>query len=250
MHPYRAMLVVGTGSLACGLLVAGCTPSAPEIAGATAKRDALHHVENVAATPIHNFDWRAEDIVRDLGQAQGIEVMRVTGESKNDAAGVAIIVRTHATATEPLKAANGHATLDLLLCYQITYKAGLPRDFRVDEVACPSGAPLAIPADPQLPDDIEQTLKGILSGDPPPSLGTVRDAVNRLDLEPGVRRDVAEARGVIGVALRASQFDCVMARRVGTQAQVWRPSHVQLAPGELSCAALVAAGGEGLQAPH
>jgi hypothetical protein len=40
------------------------------------------------------------------------------------------------------------------------------------------------------------------------------------------------------VALRASQYDCVVARVAAPgDVTLWRPSHTQLAPGELSCSA-------------
>jgi len=52
------------------------------------------------------------------------------------------------------------------------------------------------------------------------------------------------------VALRASQYDCLMARVTSSGAELWRPSHTQLAPGELSCSAQVALSSTFGKSPH
>jgi hypothetical protein len=61
-----------------------------------------------------------------------------------------------------------------------------------------------------------------------------------LKLDPAIRQDVAAQDGRVGVALRAAQYDCILARVTSTGAEIWRPSHTQLAPGELPCTADIA----------
>jgi hypothetical protein len=49
----------------------------------------------------------------------------------------------------------------------------------------------------------------------------------------------------------ASQYDCIIARVAGSgDVTLWRPSHTQLAPGELSCSAGLALSGEFNTSPH
>jgi hypothetical protein len=50
--------------------------------------------------------------------------------------------------------------------------------------------------------------------------------------------------------LKASQYDCIIARITTKDAQTWRPSHTQLAPGELGCSAGIALGSEFNTYPH
>jgi hypothetical protein len=90
--------------------------------------------------------------------------------------------------------------------------------------------PLTSSKDPELPTNIRETLRAILSTSPPPSEDTVRAAVDQISLDSGIRREVASWHGAIGVALRAGQLNCVMAQLADGQVTVWSPSHVQLAP--------------------
>ncbi|MEV5821918.1 hypothetical protein AB0L22_22415 [Micromonospora haikouensis] len=76
-----------------------------------------------------------------------------------------------------------------------------------------------------------------------PTEASVRAALAGLGIDPAVRQEVLGQGGQVGVALRAAQYDCVMARVTAGGARLWRPSHTQLAPGELSCSAEVALSG-------
>ena len=73
----------------------------------------------------------------------------------------------------------------------------------------------------------------------------MRQAVNQLPLDPGVQRSVATVGAAIGVALRASQYDCLFGRLADGKARVWRPAHDRLAPGETNCTASAATHGDG-----
>ncbi|MFG1951769.1 hypothetical protein [Micromonospora sp. NPDC048830] len=116
-------------------------------------------------------------------------------------------------------------------------------------MSCPEGPPLAVrPVD--IPASAEDELRRALSGHAAPTEQGVRAALAGMDLDPLFAQQVTAAGGVVGVALRGSQYDCLLARVDGERVEVWRPSRVQLAPGELSCTADVAARGLGQRPPH
>jgi hypothetical protein len=76
-------------------------------------------------------------------------------------------------------------------------------------------------------------------------------AVAGLSLDPAVRQDFATRDGIVGVALRAGQYDCIIARVTAPgDVKLWRPSHTQLSPGELDCLAGLALGAEFNTSPH
>ncbi|MFI6760804.1 hypothetical protein ACIBF5_16890 [Micromonospora sp. NPDC050417] len=56
--------------------------------------------------------------------------------------------------------------------------------------------------------------------------------------------------GMVGVSLRAAQYDCLLARVTTKGPTLWRPSHTQLAPGELPCSAGVTVSSEFGKYPH
>ena len=58
-----------------------------------------------------------------------------------------------------------------------------------------------------------------------PDEAAVRAAVAGLKLDPAVRQEIAVRGGTVGVALRASQYDCLVARVGPAGAETWRPSH-------------------------
>jgi hypothetical protein len=53
----------------------------------------------------------------------------------------------------------------------------------------------------------------------------------------------------IGVALAAPDH-CLLGARIDGKVQVWRPSRVQVQPGELSCAPETALARQGMRPPH
>ncbi|MEO3780286.1 helix-turn-helix domain-containing protein [Micromonospora sp. B11E3] len=116
-------------------------------------------------------------------------------------------------------------------------------------VSCPEGPPRAV-RPVEIPGSTQDDLRRVLSGHAAPTEQGVRAALAGLDLDPLIIQQVAAVDGVVGVALRGSQYDCLLARVDGERAEVWRPSRVQLAPGELSCTADVAARGLGQRPPH
>jgi hypothetical protein len=84
-----------------------------------------------------------------------------------------------------------------------------------------------------------------------PNEAAVRAAVAGLKLDPAIHQDFAVQDGAVGVALRASHYDCVVARVAAPgDVTLWRPSHTRLAPGELDCSAGLALYGEFNTSPY
>lgn len=192
-----------------------------------------------------DYVYKADGYAHSAAQVDGVEVMKVDGTLRNSGDGVTLVIRVHGTAP----AVNGSGPVDLPVCFRFTYdrdRSGRPQD----QVGCPSTPPIDIPKDPKLPRDILDTLRRTLPSGPNATEADVRAVVDGLNLDPRVHRDVKQAHGAIGVALQASQFNCVLARVTPDKVEVWIPSRIQLAPGELSCAGAVAAGGGGQTAPH
>jgi hypothetical protein len=132
------------------------------------------------------------------------------------------------------------------ICFRI--QLGPDDDSRDDDIDCPVGDPLPVTKDPSL-DGVDDRLKTALQAAGPDE-SAVRAAIVDLELDPGIRTDVMTRDGRVGVALRAAQYDCILARVTSTGAEIWRPSHTQLAPGELSCTAGVALSSTFGKYPH
>ena len=237
--------------MACATLaLAGCgSPSPAQAAYDRAIRDARGQALAAANAIGRDGVWQADQYVHSAAQVPGVEVMRVTGVNRQTAEGVTLIIRVHGVADVVGRDGGPSGRLDLSVCFVLKYDRDVHDDVQ-GQAPCPASAPLAIPRDAQLPGDIEQTLRRVLPAGRAASEASVRTAVDGLTLDPRVRRDVATVDGSIGVALSDSQYDCVMARVSGATVDVWRPSRVQLAPGEINCGGSEAAGGEGLHAPH
>jgi hypothetical protein len=139
-------------------------------------------------------------------------------------------------------------TISVPMCFRLRYKDS--PDAKRDEVACPRTPPLAIAKDAVLPQGIDGMLQGALPSGSRATEDAVRAAVDGLDLPAGIVREVTTVRGVIGVAVHGGRYDCVMARVRGGVVEVWRPTRVQLAPGELSCTAATATTEGARHPPH
>jgi hypothetical protein len=153
-------------------------------------------------------------------------------------------------------------------CYEAQFNTwGVIGDpARVD---CPVGAtpivptPLAPKPNVVIPEGFDATLEKLLTGLPAVlTAGDVRgrvtgalpapvvDSVTGLrDLAPTVETTV---RGTdVGVSLWEGPGDgCLLGARVAGKVVVWRPSHIQLQPGELSCGPETALQLQGITAPH
>jgi hypothetical protein len=152
-----------------------------------------------------------------------------------------VVIRAHGSSSTEKYGKPG--TVEVSVCFRLPYR-GARGDGTPEGADCPPGAPLSIAKDPTLPSDIADTVLAILSVSPPPTEEAVRRAIDQLPLDPGVQGSVATVGTTIGVALRASQYDCLFGRLAGGKAKVWRPPHDRLAPGETSCTAAAATSSE------
>jgi hypothetical protein len=131
-------------------------------------------------------------------------------------------------------------------------------------IACPRGATPVTPptAAPKpriaIPDGADELLERVLTGaSRPPDAEKVHAA-----LVEGLGRAAAAGSGPplpqvavdgadVGVALwEPDGRVCLLGARVGGQVLVWRPSRVQLQPGELSCDPQTALARQGTRPPH
>ncbi|MFI7071071.1 hypothetical protein [Micromonospora sediminicola] len=193
--------------------------------------DATDVVDRVEARFARDHLYTAEEFVHAAGQEPAVTVLQVRGETHWQT-GVTLVLRV----TGHGAGVNGRGeTVEgtEMVCFRL--RLGPERDDRDDDIDCPAGDPVPVPQDPSL-DGVDDRLRralGKASGDE----AAVRAAVAGLKLDPAVRQEIAVRGGTVGVALRASRYDCLLARVDATGAQTWRPSHTQLAPGELSCSA-------------
>lgn len=176
--------------------------------------------------------YLAADYLHTAGQIPGVQVLSIAGQSHWQS-GVTLVLKVTAEHDEPI-------------CYRL--QLGPEADRRYDDVACPAGAPLTVGKDPTL-DGVDSRLETVLKPVGPHE-AAARAAVARLKLDPAIRQDYAAQGDVVGVSLRAGQYDCVVARVTAKGVQLWRPSHTQLAPGELSCTAGLALSTQFNNYPH
>jgi hypothetical protein len=189
----------------------------------TAVADSSKTVDRVVDQFGYDHLYQAADYVHTAGQTPGVQVLSVAGQTHWQS-GVTLVLKVTAEHDEPI-------------C-----------DRRYDDIACPAGAPLPVAKDPTL-DGVDSRLESVLKPVGPHE-AAARAAVARLKLDPAIKQDYAAQGGVAGVALRASQYDCVVARVTAKGVQLWRPSHTQLAPGELGCDAGLALSSEFNTSPH
>jgi hypothetical protein len=136
-------------------------------------------------------------------------------------------------------------------------------------MACPPGAtPITPPTgapvpEVEIPTGADELVERLLTDAArTPSAGEVRaalaaglrQAADRAGTGPGPRPpepQVATDGDDIGVALfEPEDRSCLLGARTGGRVTVWRPSRVQLQPGELSCDPGTALAGLGQRAPH
>ena len=127
---------------------------------------------------------------------------------------------------------------------------------------CPEDvAPVEIPALPpdrprtEVPDDADRVLRAELHRLPtaPQEAQIETDLVAALTVDSHAAEppdvDAAVEGTVIGVSVRGDD-ECLLGARTDGRVEVWRPSAVQLQPGELTCDPGTALAGWGQDAPH
>jgi hypothetical protein len=129
-------------------------------------------------------------------------------------------------------------------------RTGCPEDASPVEIpAVPSGGPR-----PEIPDNADRLLRAQLRRLPTAPQPAQLEAdvaaafpVAAHALPPDVQAAVDGTD--VGVSVRGED-DCLLGARITGKVQVWRPSPVQLQPGELTCAPETALAAQGQQAPH
>ena len=147
-------------------------------------------------------------------------------------------------------------------CYAATFHyygaIGSPR-----RIACPRGATPVTPPPTQpkpevvIPDGADEVVGQVLTDAAPvPRADDVRVALVEAlgKAAPGGQQpapQVATDGADIGVALAVPERrSCLLGARIDGKVQVWRPSRVQLQPGELSCDPATALARQGTRPPH
>ncbi|MFF5174461.1 hypothetical protein ACFY3U_17725 [Micromonospora sp. NPDC000089] len=237
--------------LASGLLLSGCAvhEAAPGDAERLARQQARDRLDELTAAIDRDRPWQADEFGRLVAGRDQVELVALDGTTRGAGDGVSLVVRTHGEATTKTwdGADDGHA--EVALCHRLRYRSDAVDP--VTEVECPAGAPVTPRPAATLPAGVDERLRRELPTGSAATEASVGALLDRMRLDPRVRRDVATLDGHIGLALRADRRgSCLLARVVGDRVEVWRPSAVQLQPGELSCSAETAASGQGQRSPH
>ena len=212
----------------------------------TAVSDAAKKVDDVLAQFERDHLYKAGDYLHSAGQHPDVQVLSVAGQTHWQT-GVTLILKVtgHSVARgfDQVVLRQG----DVPICFRL--QMGPKKDSRDDDIDCPAEAPLPVPKDPSL-HGVDERLQSALNP-VGPNEAAVRSAVAGLKLDPTIHQDFAVQDGIVGVALSASQYDCVVARVAAVgDVTLWRPSQTQLAPGELGCSAGLALSSEFNTSPH
>ncbi len=212
----------------------------------TALPEAASKVDGVVSQFGRDHVSKAEDYLHTAGQHAGVQVLSITGETHWQT-GVTLVLRV--TGHGQARGFDGVVLqeADVPICFRL--QMGPDEDSRDDDIDCPAGEPLPVTKDPSLV-GVDERLQSALSLVEPDE-AAVRAAIAGMDLDPAIQQSFAAKDGVVGVALRASQYDCVVARVAAPDdVTLWHPSHTQLAPGELSCTGGLALSSEFKTNPH
>ncbi|MEV4638348.1 hypothetical protein AB0J80_13460 [Actinoplanes sp. NPDC049548] len=212
----------------------------------TAVPGAAKKVDAVLAQFERDHLYKAGDYLHSAGQHPDVQVLSVTGET-HWGTGVTLILKVTGRGVARGFDQTVLQQGDVPICFRL--QMGPEKDTRDDDIDCPAGAPLPVPEDPSL-QGVDERLQRALNRVGPDE-SAVRAAVAKLKLDSAIHQDFAAKDGIVGVALQASQYDCVVARvKAPGDTTLWRPSHTQLAPGELGCSAGLAMSGEFDTSPH
>lgn len=211
----------------------------------SAVADATKKVGQVLKRFDYDHLYQSSDYAHSAAQHSDVEVLAVTGQTHWQT-GVTLIVKVAGHGVQHGADGSVIAQRDEDICFKL--QLGPKSDTVEADIKCQPGDPLPIAKDPSL-DGVDDQLSAALQG-VEPNEAAVRRAIASLKLDPAIRQDVAVHDGTVGVALRAAQYDCLLARVTTAGAALWRPSHTQLAPGELSCSAQTALSGEFGTNPH
>lgn len=211
----------------------------------SAVADAAKKVDIVLEGFEYDHIYQADKYTHSAGQHPDVKVLAVTGETHWQS-GVTLVLQVTGHGVEIGADGSVIDERDEPICFRI--QLGPHDDSRDDDIDCPAANPIPVTKDPSL-DGVDGRLKSVLQFAGPHE-AAVRAALVGLHLDPAVRQDIAARDGMVGVALQATQYDCILARVTSAGADLWRPSHTQMAPGELSCSAAVALSSTFGKYPH
>ncbi|SBV28524.1 hypothetical protein GA0070620_4070 [Micromonospora krabiensis] len=211
----------------------------------SAVADAAEKVDRVLFRFEYDHLYQADKYAHSAGQHPDVTVLAVTGETHWQT-GVALVLQVTGHGVEIGADGSVIKEGDERICFRL--QLGPENDTRDDDIECPTGAAVPVTKDPSLT-GIDDRLKSALQ-----SAGSNENAVSAalvgLQLDPAIRQTVGARNGTVGVGLRASQYDCILARITSKGAELWRPAHRQLAPGEMSCTAETALSSAFGKYPH
>ncbi|MEU9645584.1 translation initiation factor IF-2 [Streptomyces sp. NPDC048188] len=220
------------------LCAAGCGLPQSSEADAT---DAARQVAQRAGEKLYGQRPRtAEEVGRAASLIDGVEVMRVTGDSTHDGDGVRVVLRTSGSAYNSWFDVE---EITVRRCFTVRVSPTSRWRAQPDDVDCPDGPPMTFappPEPPRLPDgELRAALPRVPSGGRADE-AEVRRALTSLDLDAGIRTEVKAEGDRVGVLLsvEGSHFDpqdCLLARVAPGATEVWTPPRIQRMPGEGGC---------------
>ncbi|MER7207623.1 hypothetical protein ABT340_11170 [Streptosporangium sp. NPDC000239] len=213
---------------ALALLLTGCGVNDPARADFWAKAGTL--TETLKGTRFKE----SEDLGFLITRREGVEVLSVAERTRRDP--FRAVVRV--TGKGMIKVWEGRretlrAVPDVVGCFEAVASGNAFPDFFADvslkEVTCPATTPLGFRAHARFPPRMYERLQETLPGRP--DLAKVRKAVQRLDLDPRVVREIAEGgteKGrTVGIALREGpDGGCMYARVWRGGSKVWAPYRI------------------------
>ncbi|MFI8204973.1 translation initiation factor IF-2 [Streptomyces sp. NPDC085937] len=220
------------------LALAGCgmVQSSEDEATDSAREVATRAGERLAS----QLPRTADEVGHSASTLDGVEVLRVEGDSTHDGDGVEVTVRTSGSAY------NGWFDVEEVTvrrCFSLRVSPRAEWGEEARDVDCPEGPPLTFPPPPEPPQVPYAALEAKLPR--VPAGGRVNEAEVRrvlasLDMDPAITTEVRTEEGRVGILLsppsyRYEPVDCVLAVVGPGRTNVWMPSRIQRMPGEGGC---------------
>jgi hypothetical protein len=238
------------GLVAAALVLAGVSGCA---IGGPPRADETDRVAEIVALAI---DFPRQDDA--TGYARAAAATRAGQDGRLSVVGVGekhLVLRVHLEAVDNTEM-FGHDEPAVTACYDVEVGVSGTRT-PVRRTCSPGAAPVRLPPPPpemEIPVGADAVVRSVLRH---PSSETDADAVDavRRGLRPPTAGALApEVRAAVdgadlGISVRGDD-GCLLGSRVDGTALVWRPSWVQVQPGELSCDPATALSRLGIDPPH
>jgi hypothetical protein len=233
-------------------LVLGCVSGCA--IGGPPRSDETDHVAEIIALAIDSP--RQQDAI---GYARAAAATRAAEDGRLTVVRVDekyLVLRVHLEAIDGRAVMFGHDEPEVTACYAVGISLSGVGD--PERLACPPAAtPVSLPPPPprtEIPVGADAVVRSVLRRTPPvPDSDAVASAVRTRLRSPAAGALAPEVMGStdgvdIGVSVRADD-GCLLGARLAGRVQVWRPSPVQMQPGELSCDPATALGRGGITPP-